>query len=119
MMASRIASDTAPGTLLKPERQRRDPKYLAAIRRLPCLVCRAAPCDAAHVRIGSHTGMGQKPSDRRAVPLCHRHHRQQHSIGERSFWYEFICREPTLIIAGLNEAYPDIDAMRAFILRNT
>ncbi|MBD8552470.1 hypothetical protein IFT85_17420 [Sphingomonas sp. CFBP 8764] len=47
--------------------------------------------EAAHVRIGSNAGMGQKPDDWRTVSLCAACHRgpradAQHSMGERSFW---------------------------------
>ena len=42
--------------------------------------------EAAHVRMGTDGGMGMKPSDCYAVPLCERHHRRQHQIGEESFW---------------------------------
>lgn len=46
------------------------------------------PIEAAHVRIGSHAGMGQKPDDWQATSLCAPHHRQQHEQGEVSFWLE-------------------------------
>lgn len=42
--------------------------------------------EVAHVRLGSGAGMGQKPHDWQAVPLCKKCHAWQHSIGERSFW---------------------------------
>jgi len=47
--------------------------------------------EAAHVRIGSDAGMGQKPDDWRVVSLCFACHRgptaaAQHTQGERSFW---------------------------------
>jgi len=47
--------------------------------------------EAAHVRIGSSAGMGQKPDDWRTVSLCSACHRgpradAQHAMGERSFW---------------------------------
>jgi hypothetical protein len=116
-MSSRIDNRAAPGELLKRPTVR-DKKYLAAIRTLPCLACRRSPCDAAHVRIGSLAGIGKKPSDRKTTPLCHAHHMQQHSIGERTFWAE-LKLDPEEIIAGLNEAYPDIEKMRAFLLRST
>ena len=44
------------------------------------------PIEVAHIRMGSGAGMGEKPSDYRAVPLCRDHHRRQHEIGERTFW---------------------------------
>lgn len=47
--------------------------------------------EAAHVRIGSGAGGGQKPDDWRTVSLCFACHRgpradAQHAMGERSFW---------------------------------
>jgi hypothetical protein len=44
------------------------------------------PIEAAHVRKGSGAGLGQKPSDYFAVSLCSRHHQQQHTMGEDTFW---------------------------------
>lgn len=32
------------------------------------------------------TGLGEKPDDKWAMPLCSEHHREQHSMGEREFW---------------------------------
>ena len=49
----------------------------------------AGPIEAAHVRIGSGAGVGQKPDDWRCVSLCGTmegcHHRQ-HTVGEAEFW---------------------------------
>jgi len=45
--------------------------------------------EAAHVRLGSGAGMGEKPSDWRAVSLCggpEGCHARQHRTGEHSFW---------------------------------
>jgi hypothetical protein len=42
--------------------------------------------EAAHVRLGSGAGIGQKPDDFRAVSLCHECHALQHRIGEETFW---------------------------------
>lgn len=47
------------------------------------------PIEAAHVRLGSGAGMGQKPDDFLAVPLCgglDGHHALQHRQGEETFW---------------------------------
>ena len=41
--------------------------------------------EAAHVRTGTDGSMGQKPSDIWVVPLCHKHHAEQHQIGEAEF----------------------------------
>jgi hypothetical protein len=47
------------------------------------------PIEAAHVRMGSGAGLGQKPDDWRCVPLCGDHHRQQHSTSEPDFWLTY------------------------------
>ncbi len=75
----------------------RDNGYLAFLRRQACAVGPAGcggPTDAAHIR--SHrpgerpTGMGRKPDDRRATPLCRNHHTAgpdaQHNSNEMAWW---------------------------------
>lgn len=66
---------------------RRDPDHLAWLRTLACAVpgCRNGGIQAAHVRRGGRGGIGLKPDDRRAIPLCAEHHRRQHDIGEPAF----------------------------------
>src|SRR6516225_3828504 len=62
-------------------------QHLSFIRQLPCVACgRAAPSEPAHVRTGTDGGVGIKPGDRYAVPLCTACHSKQHRIGELSFW---------------------------------
>jgi Protein of unknown function (DUF968) len=62
----------------------RDPKRLAFIRSLPCVVCRKTRgVQAAHV--GTTRGMGQKCSDLETLPLCEHEHREQHRLGLRQF----------------------------------
>lgn len=76
-------------------REERD--HLAFIRRLPCCVCgKRMGVEAAHLRSASPihgkgaTGMGTKPSDCWATPLCAEHHRtdpdSQHNTSEEVFW---------------------------------
>lgn len=61
--------------------------HLGWLRLLPCVACGApGPNEAAHVRSGTDGGMGLKPSDRFALPLCKADHREQHQIGETAFW---------------------------------
>ena len=70
----------------KPDLRRRV-QHLAFVRQLPCVACgKAAPSEAAHVRIGTDGGTGMKPGDRYAVPLCTACHAKQHWIGELTFW---------------------------------
>ena len=97
----------------KPRRGRvRDPKYLAWIRTLPCILsacehCRCficAPIEAAHV---GERGLGQKCSDRETVPLCAAHHRldrhSHHRLGHIFWTFHGLTRDA--IIADLNARY--------------
>jgi hypothetical protein len=71
---------------LKPDLRRRV-RHLAFLRQLPCVACgKAAPSEAAHVRTGTNGGVGVKPANRYAVPLCAARHAKQHRIGELTFW---------------------------------
>jgi hypothetical protein len=78
------------------EPRERDEEYLAYIRQQPCCICGdTVSVEAAHLRVGSigdgkrPTGMGEKSSDRWALPLCGRHHKEQHSMNERYFWASY------------------------------
>ena len=97
-----------PGTLFKRAHDLRtrqlaeqaaqhNPVYLNLIRQCPCLKCGMDPCgEAAHVRRqsaahGKRGGIGKKPADKWALPLCAGCHRRdkdaQHQIGEDLFWH--------------------------------
>lgn len=67
--------------------------HLAFIRGLPCLVCQNnIETEACHIRMADprigkpNSGLGKKPPDWFTIPLCSRHHRDQHSMGERLWW---------------------------------
>lgn len=95
--------------------RKRESDYLNWIRGLACVNCGKPPrSEAAHVRAGypesgwRPTGMGEKPDDRRSVPLCANCHRQgpkaQHQTKERAWWAERGIYPPELC-AALSEAY--------------
>ena len=72
----------------------RDQDYLAYIREQPCCICGDdVHVEAAHLRVGSinddkpSTGKAEKSSDRWALPLCGRHHREQHAAGNELEWW--------------------------------
>ena len=70
----------------KPE-FRRHGQHLAFVKLLSCVACgKAAPSEAAHVRLGTDGGVGIKPSDRYSVSLCTSCHELQHRFGELRFW---------------------------------
>lgn len=67
----------------------RSPGHLKFVRGFSCALFGKHECngktEAAHVRIGTDGGIGQKPSDCYVLPLCSEAHREQHQIGEQSF----------------------------------
>lgn len=81
----------------KRERRWRSPAHCDWIRGFCCCVCGSSTnVVPAHVRLGSHTPLGRKPDDWRAVPLCDGPfsnavnqlgcHNRQHAVGEKTFW---------------------------------
>lgn len=131
----RLTPPAAPGSMLKqfgraPETHpssrsvkhqgERLPDHLAKIRLLPCLYCGVQPCgEAAHVRFanalfGTASGLGKKPRDRLAVPLCAEDHRNarhaQHQGNEEAFWIA-LGIEPYAVAARLWEQRQDFAAM--------
>ena len=78
--------------MLKRPREK-DAKHLDFVRSLPCVCCgNDIETEAAHLRTGNltygkpPTGMGEKPSDKWALPLCGECHRDQHKGNEIVFW---------------------------------
>jgi len=78
--------------LLKRPRERNN-AHLDFIRSLPCCCCgNNIETEAAHIRTGElaygkrPTGGQEKPSDQWTVPLCNRHHTEQHKGSEKAFW---------------------------------
>jgi hypothetical protein len=79
-----------------------DQGHLQFIRSQPCCICGDnVSVEAAHLRVGSinddkpHTGMGEKPSDSKWVlPLCGRHHREQHAAGSEMAWWSSYGIDP-------------------------
>ena len=70
------------------------------VRSFACANCGSSTnVEAAHLRMGSGTGMGQKPDDWLTTPLCAGPfsnidgqlgcHNVQHSIGEPNFWTKY------------------------------
>ena len=72
----------------------KDEKHLKFLRGLCCVICKDnTSVEAAHIRMSDarisklNPGVGQKPHDFFTLPLCGKHHRNQHEYGdERKFW---------------------------------
>lgn len=82
-----------------------DEKYLAWIRRQTCVCCHNRKyVEAAHV---GARGLGQKCSDREALPLCSWHHVQgpesHHVLGKNFFEHFGLDRQA--LISKYNQRY--------------
>lgn len=92
----------------------RNPAYLAWIRKQPCCITgqepfgMGNPIEACHYRLGAGAGISQKPSDYRALPLVSDKHREQHKIGEITFWEKYGKDPLTLIFCHLAAYKRDI-----------
>ena len=70
-------------------------RHLTHVRSFACAMCFGeAGVQAAHVRMESGAGMGEKPDDWRAVPLCGPcHNGDQHTkLGEPEFWRQYATK---------------------------
>lgn len=81
----------------------RSQAHTGHVRSFACCMCGSMTnIAAAHVRMGSGAGYGQKPDDWRTVPLCDGPfsnadgqlgcHQVQHAKGEETFWREYELR---------------------------
>jgi|TARA_R110000796_G_scaffold8086_2_gene27004 hypothetical protein len=65
----------------------RSKKYLAYIRKHPCLICGTTEVQAHHLRHADHRGWGMKNGDEWAVPICPEHHMDCHRTGKENMWW--------------------------------
>ncbi len=72
----------------------RNKKWLLAQRDMPCVYSGSSEVEAAHIRLGSHAGLAQKPDDWLTISLAANLHRQQHSQGELSFHLQMANEYP-------------------------
>lgn len=85
----------------------RSTAHLNFVRGHACSVCGSTTAiEVAHVRLGSGTGMGQKPDDWATVSLCHECHVRQHSFGEVTFWRDYAAMPPGELIDAFCYASP-------------
>lgn len=87
-------------------KRQRDNNHLDFVRGLPCIICKDdTSTEAAHIRYAEprlgkrQTGMGEKSDDAFALPLCGRHHREQHTQNERAWWNGYAIDPVALALA--------------------
>lgn len=96
----------------------RDESYLKKLRAAPCLKCGLTPCrEAAHLRMAGpgkeNPGMGNKPDDCWALPLCHDCHMIQHGGNELQFWHDVGINNPIALCRALYQLRDNQDALCA------
>lgn len=91
-------------------------RHLDFIRSLPCVCCGDnTTTEAAHIRMSCiamgkwYTGKSEKPSDCWTVPLCGKHHREQHAMNEKLFW-DGMKIDPVTVAAFLYASSGDFEA---------
>ncbi len=74
----------------KPKRKT-DRELLNTVKALPCAVCGRPGCDPAHIK---SVGAGGPDAEFNVIPLCRRHHTEQHKVG----WIGFLENYPPLLM---------------------
>lgn len=84
------------------------PKHEQFIRELYCVICgdntntECAHVSYADLRYGKFgRGMSRKEESIWTVPLCNKHHREQHDAGDEHGWWGFYDIDPCRIAAAL------------------
>ena len=81
----------------KPWRSRR---YLDWVKSLPCCICNFPADDPHHEQAEAQGGVGTRPSDERAIPMCRVHHdMRQHGKQGRRIWLWWETDPESVILA--------------------
>lgn len=105
-------------------KRQHDEKHLRFIRDLPCVICgNNIETEATHVRftcaqVGKlNPGIGRKPDDCWTVPLCGKHHREQHTGNEKTFWRGYSI-DPLRLALALHRITGDHDLGVCIVVAN-
>lgn len=101
--------------------RRLDKHHADFIRELPCIICRDnISTECCHIRMSDGriskppTGIGIRPDDRFTVPMCSKHHREQHAGSERKFWDRYNI-DAVLIALALYSISGDVEEAERII----
>jgi hypothetical protein len=97
------AVSNQPAMPLTKSVRKRSKAHLAFVATQPCLICKATPCDAHHLKIARPQSLGRKVSDEFTVPLCRKHHQELHRNGNERAWWQNQGIDPLVTAADLWE----------------
>lgn len=110
---------------MKRNPRQKDNGHLNFIRGLPCCICGDnTSTEAAHVRMPDPsiakplTGIAIKPDDRFTVPLCGKHHREQHEFGSERAWWDLQFKDPVKLALALYAVSGDFELGERIALAN-
>jgi hypothetical protein len=86
--------------------RKRSKAHLAFVASQRCVICKASPCDAHHLKIAQPRSLGRKVSDEFTVPLCRTHHQELHRDGNEANWWANMQVAPMPIARELWETSP-------------
>jgi hypothetical protein len=78
--------------------KRKDRKTRMAVKAEPCIVCGAKGCDPCHIKT---FGASQSDHPDNLLPMCRKHHAEQH----RLMWGRFIEKHPVVLIALIEKGW--------------
>lgn len=61
-------------------------ELLDEIKKRNCIICGSSPCDPCHLKT---VGSGGDDTEENVVPMCRRHHSEQHNLGIKSFYDKY------------------------------
>ena len=109
----------------KQRRPRQEDKdHLSFLRGLHCCLCGAPGPDAAHIRAASpvhgkqESGLQRKPDDKWCLPVCRRHHDEQHNTGDELKFWDFHGLDPFTLALALYGATGDEEIAEAILQSN-
>jgi hypothetical protein len=88
----------------------KDNKHLDYIRSRPCCVCgdntttEAAHLRTSNIELGKDDHGWGRPSDKWVLPLCGRHHREQHDAGNELKWWASKGIDPFMLAIRLHRS---------------
>ena len=100
---SRPKIDKSILALSEPKRIR-SKDHLRFVAQQPCVICGRTPAHAHHIRYAQPRGIALKVSDEFTVPLCAIHHRENHTMGDESRWWQERKIDPLVVAQELWKA---------------